>query len=140
MKTLFKTIAGLLVSATLFAPPSQSLAAPLYKCEVDGTLAFQDSPCPPLKAKQKVACADVEGFAVYQDALGDACNNLPAGTPKSYDVAGKKSTSTAKSAKASGKTGHLKKAGKDVIVRAYTKEDGTQVPSHTRSLPGDKVN
>jgi hypothetical protein len=117
----------------------EALSGPLYKCDIGGELVFQDTPCPPIKAKQKIACADVDGFAVFQDSLSGACNNLPAGTAKSYDVSSKKNTSTVKSSKVSGKTGNSKKAGKEVIVRAYTKEDGTQVPSHTRSLPGDKV-
>ena len=132
--SLFST----LLAALLLSLPAAS--APLYKCDIDGALAFQDSPCPPVKAKQKIACADVDGFAVYQDALSGACNNLPAGTAKSYAVSTKKNTATAKSPKASGKNVHSKKAGKEVIVRAHTKEDGTRVPSHTRSLPGDKVN
>ena len=131
--SLFST----LLAALLLGLPAA--AAPLYKCDIDGALAFQDSPCPPVKAKQKIACADVDGFAVYQDALSGACNNLPAGTAKSYAVSAKKNTAAAKSSITSGKNGPSKKAGKDVVVRAYTKEDGTQVPSHTRSLPGDGV-
>lgn len=134
----FHALSSILLVAVLFSLPAA--AAPLYKCEVDGALAFQDSPCPPIKVKQKIACADVDGFAVYQDSLSVACNNLPAGTLKNYDVPTKKNTATAKSPKASGKNGPSKKAGKEVIVRAHTKEDGTRVPSHTRSLPGDKVN
>ena len=136
----FHALFSTLLAAVLFSLPAA--AAPLYKCEVevDGALAFQDSPCPPIKVKQKIACANVDGFAVYQDSLSVACNNLPAGTQKNYDVSTKKNTATAKSPKASGKNVHSKKAGKEVIVRAHTKEDGTRVPSHTRSLPGDKVN
>ena len=134
-----RAIALASVVALLMGMGLPALSAPLYKCDIDGALAFQDSPCPPVKAKQKIACADVDGFAVYQDSLSGACNNLPAGTAKSYDATAKKNTSSAKSSKASGKTGNSKKAGKEVIVRAYTKEDGTQVPSYTRSLPGDKV-
>lgn len=131
---ILKTTVALMMSLCGF-----SHAAPLYKCELDGALAFQDAPCPPLKAMQKVACADVDGFAVYQDALNGACHNLPAGTPKNADAAAKKNTPNAKSTKSSGKTGHPTKAQKAVLVRAHTKEDGTQVPSYTRSLPGDKA-
>lgn len=131
--TLFST----LLAALLFGLPAA--AAPLYKCDIDGALAFQDAPCPPVTAKQKIACADVDGFAVYQDALSGACNNLPAGTAKNHAVSVKKNTATAKSSKASGINGPSTKARKDVVVRAYTKEDGTQVPSYTRSLPGEKA-
>ena len=116
-----------------------ALSAPLYKCEIDGALAFQDSPCPPVTAKQKIACADADGFAVYRDSLEAGCANAPAGTVKSYAVSAKKNTASTKSSKILGKNGLSTKAGKDVVVRAYTKEDGTQVPSYTRSLPGEKT-
>lgn len=135
-----KVIASLCVAVSLTVICAAGLAAPLYKCEIDGALAFQDSPCPPVKAIQKVACADVNGFAVYQDSLDASCANLPAGTAKSYAVSTKKNAASAKSSKTLSKNGHSTKAGKDVVVRAYTKEDGTKVPSYTRSLPGDKLN
>jgi hypothetical protein len=124
------------VAASIMSLAAQ--AAPLYKCEIDGELAFQDTPCPPLKAKQKIACADVDGFAVYHDALSGECKNLPAGTAKNEDLTAKKIKVTAKSTRASVNASKSKTAGKDVIVRAYTKDDGTRVPSYTRSLPGEK--
>ena len=139
MKTHVQAIARLFVAVMLFAPPALSLAAPLYKCDVNGALAFQDTPCPPIKAKQKVACADVDGFVVYQDALSGECKNLPAGAVKNYELTDKKKTTNTTSTKASATTESSKKGSKAVIVRAYTNEDGTQVPSHSRSLPGNKV-
>jgi hypothetical protein len=124
-----------ILAVMLIGLPVQS--APLYKCEINGELAFQDTPCPPVKAKQKIACADVDGFAVYKDSLSGECKNLPAGNVKNNDISANKKATNTKSTKASYKTANSKKTGKEVRVRAYTKEDGTQVPSHTRSLPGD---
>jgi hypothetical protein len=117
------------------------LAAPLYKCEVDGALAFQDTPCPPIKAKQKVACADVNGFAVYQDTLEKTCVNLPAGAATANDMSADtkpKAVTTKTTSKATTRKNATGKTAKEVLVRGYTKEDGTKVPSYTRSLPGEK--
>jgi hypothetical protein len=133
-----KAIARVLFAVMVAVLSAQSLAAPLYKCEIAGALAFQDTPCPPVKAKQKIACADADGFAVYQDSLDAACANAPAGKAQSYDFSsnGKQKTATAVS---SGQGSARKStAGKEVVVRGYIKEDGTKVPSHTRSLPGEK--
>ena len=134
-----KTFASVVSAVLLLLSHAFATAAPLYKCEINGALAFQDSPCPPAKAKQKVACADVDGFAVYQDSLDASCANLPAGTAKSYAVPAEKNTASAKSSKTLSKNGSSTKTKKDVVVRAYTKEDGTQVPSYTRSLPGEQT-
>jgi hypothetical protein len=133
-----KAIAHVFLAVILAAFAAQSLAAPLYKCEISGTLAFQDTPCPPVKAKQKIACADVDGFAVYQDSLDAACANAPAGTAKSYDFSNNGKQKTATVARSGQGSARKSTAGKEVIVRGYTKEDGTKVPSHTRSLPGEK--
>jgi hypothetical protein len=133
-----KTISNLCVAVMLIAVAAPSLAAPLYKCEIAGALAFQDTPCPPLKAKQKIACADADGFAVYQDSLDAACANAPAGTAKSYDFSNNGKQKTATVARSGQGSARKSTAGKEVIVRGYTKEDGTKVPSHTRSLPGEK--
>jgi hypothetical protein len=137
-----KALASLWMAALLLTVQTAVSAAPLYKCEIDGALAFQDTPCPPLKAKQKVACADADGFAVYQDTLDAACANAPAGTEKSYDFSNsnhqntkQKVTKTTAPNKAATRKST---AGKDVFVRAYIKDDGTKVPSYTRSLPGEK--
>ena len=132
-------IESALFAVLLLAMQAPALSAPLYTCEIDRALAFQDSPCPPVTAKQKIACADADGFAVYRDSLEAGCANAPAGTVKSYAVSAKKNTASTKSSKTLGKNGLSTKAGKDVVVRAYTKEDGTQVPSYTRSLPGEKT-
>jgi hypothetical protein len=133
-----KTISNLCVAVMLTAVAAPNLAAPLYKCEIAGALAFQDTPCPPVKAKQKIACADVDGFAVYQDSLDAACANAPAGTAKSYDFSNNGKQKTATVARSGQGSARKSTAGKEVIVRGYTKEDGTKVPSHTRSLPGEK--
>ena len=133
-----KMIAIIMSAVLLLAIQVPVSAAPLYKCEIGGALVFQDTPCPPVKAKQKVACADAEGFANYQDSRSGTCNNLPAGTAKSYDVSAKKSKTESKSSGTSVNANKSKTAGKAVIVRAYTKENGTKVPSYTRNLPGEK--
>ena len=134
-----KAIVSLFVAVISVALAVPSLAAPLYKCEIAGALAFQDTPCPPVKAKQKIACADVDGFSVYQDSLDAACANAPAGTAKSYDFSSNGKQKTATAAPSGQGSARKSTAGKEVIVRGYTKEDGTKVPSHTRSLPGEKV-
>ena len=92
-----KTFAGAMSAVLLLALHTCASAAPLYKCEIGGVLAFQDTPCPPLKAKQKIACADADGFAVYQDTLEQACANAPAGAATTNDFSADKkpkSTST----------------------------------------------
>lgn len=117
----------------LICEPVQS--APLYKCDIDGLLAFQDTPCPPIRAKQKVACADVAGFADYKDTLDGDCANLAAGKPEGHKLEfGNKQ----KAAMAKQPSSGMKQAStttKEVFVRGYTKEDGTRVPSHTRNMP-----
>lgn len=128
-----------LASAVAMLMGLPALSAPLYKCEIAGALAFQDTPCPPVKAKQKIACADVDGFAVYQDSLDAACANAPAGMAKNYDFSNKGKQKTATAATRGQGSARKSTAGKEVIVRGYTKEDGTTVPSHTRSLPGEKL-
>ena len=134
-----KAFASLIAVAMLMTPQATSWAAPLYKCEIDGALAFQDTPCPPIKAKQKIACADVEGFAVYQDTLDEVCANAPAGTAKTYDFSNSsKSKAATTPSLRSVRNNTASKEVKEVFVRGYTKEDGTKVPSHTRSLPGEK--
>lgn len=136
---VLRDIAFASVVALLLVMPARS--APLYKCEVDGAFAFQDTPCPPIKAKQKIACADVNGFAVYQDTLEEACANLPAGvaTANALSVDTQpKSESTKTTAKATTRKNTTGKTVKEVLVRGYIKEDGTKVPSYTRSLLGEK--
>lgn len=137
-----KTFVSAMLAVLLLALHAYATAAPLYKCEIGGVLAFQDTPCPLLKAKQKIACADADGYAVYQDSLEVACANAPAGTEKSYDFSNKskqKSATTAVSSKGATRKSTSDNAVKEVLVRGYTKEDGTQVPSYTRSLPGQKA-
>jgi hypothetical protein len=133
-----KALASFWMTALLLTVQTAASAAPLYKCEIDGALAFQDTPCPPLKAKQKVACADVDGFAVYQDTLEAACANAPAGTEKSYDFSNDTKQKVTKTTAPNKAATRKSTAGKDVFVRGYTKDDGTKVPSYTRSLPGEK--
>ena len=58
-----KAFASLIAVAMLMTPQATSWAAPLYKCEIDGALAFQDTPCPPIKAKQKIACKRMADLA-----------------------------------------------------------------------------
>ena len=135
-----KAIVSLFVAVISVALAVPSLAAPLYKCEIAGALAFQDTPCTPVKAKQKVAWSDVDGFAVYQDSLQAVCANAPAGTAKNYDFSNNGKQKTATAAAPGQGSARKSTAGKEVIVRGYTKEDGTKVPSHTRSLPREKVN
>lgn len=134
---VLRNMAFVSVASMLMGLPA--LAAPLYKCEINGALAFQDTPCPPLKAKQKIACADVDGFANYQDTLDQACANLPAGTAKNSDFSADKKSKSVKPAETlATRKKSANKTTKDVFVRGYTKEDGTKVPSYTRSLPGEK--
>ena len=136
-----KVIASLCIAVSLAVVCAAGLAAPLYKCEVDGALAFQDTPCPPIKVKQKIACADVNGFAVYRDTLEESCANLPAGVATTNDMSADtkpKSVSTKTTTKATTRNNATGKTANEVLVRGYTKEDGTQVPSYTRSLPGEK--
>jgi hypothetical protein len=133
-----KAIAQVFMALMLTTLTAQSLAAPLYKCDIGGSLVFQDSPCPPINSKQKIACPDIDGYAVYRDSMSGECKNLPAGTAKNNDFAGKKATTKTKSAGARTKSEASAKVRKPVVVRAYTKEDGTKVPSYTRSFPGEK--
>jgi len=136
-----KVIASLCVAVSLAVICAAGFAAPLYKCEVDGALAFQDTPCPPIKAKQKIACADVNGFAVYQDTLEKMCANLPAGSAAANDISAAtkpRSVLTKTTSKSRARKSTSDKTVKEVLVRGYTKEDGTKVPSYTRSLPGEK--
>ena len=121
-------LALLLIGATV-------QSAPLYKCDIGGSLAFQDTPCPPTRTKQKVACADIDGFADYKEALNEACANLAAGKPINHEFGlgskqkPKATKSSARGVKPSNTT------AKEVFVRGYTKEDGTRVPSYTRNMP-----
>lgn len=134
MKTRLSLQALTLALIMLFnSAPAQS--APLYKCEIDGLLAFQDTPCPPIRTKQKVACADIEGFADYKDALEGHCANLAAGKSKDHGFElGNKQKSAATKLPTKGMK-QPSTATKEVFVRGYTKEDGTRVPSHTRNMP-----
>jgi hypothetical protein len=137
-----KRFAIVISAVLLLAIQAPASAAPLYKCEVGGALAFQDTPCPPVKTKQKVACADADGFAVYQDSLEATCANVPAGTESSNDFSNsnkQKAATTSSSGKSTARKNTASKEIKEVFVRGYTKDDGTKVPSYTRSLPGDKA-
>lgn len=107
---------------------SGTQANPLYKCEVNGKIEYQDRPC--VAAKQQVACLQGEAQQLkYAKKLTEACqrrqsesgvNGGSGDAGVGYSTGGYGSRS----------------AGKDVNVRGYTKSNGTYVSGHTRSAPG----
>jgi len=127
--------------AMVLGPPAY--AGPLYKCEVNGTIAFQDRPC--VAANQKVACIQGDHPQIqYADELTEPCTPARAESfssgysGSSYFYSGGSAGYEGRSGYGRGSAdGHgASFAGTDVTVRGYTRANGTHVQGHTRSAPG----
>ena len=111
---------------------ASAYANPLYKCEVNGKIEFQDRPC--ANANQKVACVQRDTQEIqYVDKLSEPCRpTQPETFSSGYGGGGYSYRSSGQRLGYGGGSS----AGTDVTVRGYTRSDGTYVQGHTRSAPG----
>ena len=109
-----------------------AVAGPLFKCELNGMIAFQDKPCP--FAKQQMACANGDTPIVYSKDLAEPCKQL-APEADSYGYGGG-GVDVPSAHRGGSYGGSARSGGLDVTVREYTRSNGTHVQGHTRSAPG----
>ena len=119
--THFAAICSLLCCSTAYC-------GPLFRCESNGRLEFQDKPC--LSAKQQVACLSGDARLVYSKELLQPCKQL-AVEPGEYEHGRGVYDLPSRYRNRSSNSG-TGSPGSEVTVRGYVKSTGVQVQGYTR--------